>query len=158
MKENVVDVLMFLFDNYLGLEAAVEISEESLSAELEEAGFEINDINRAFDWLGDLTDVGKNSHSWLSLPSSTIRIFNPQEQKKLDASCQGFLHELIQKGVLDIKTRELIIERAMAIEGKKLPFYCFKKIAVLIMMNRNEAKEIQVWLKELLFEDEEVLH
>ena len=55
MKENVLDVLMYLFENYLDDDDnETEADRETLTVELEEAGFAKLEINKAFDWLENL--------------------------------------------------------------------------------------------------------
>ncbi|HSN17506.1 MAG TPA: DUF494 family protein, partial [Gammaproteobacteria bacterium] len=55
MKEHVLDVLMYLFENYLDDDDnETEADRETLTVELEEAGFAKPEINRAFDWLENL--------------------------------------------------------------------------------------------------------
>ncbi|MGZ8192915.1 MAG: DUF494 family protein, partial [Methylobacter sp.] len=55
MKENIFDVLMYLFENYM--EDEIEILPESdvIRTELLEAGFEQIEVNKAFDWLESLS-------------------------------------------------------------------------------------------------------
>ena len=44
MKENVLDVLMYLFENYMDDETEMNPDRESLRVELQEAGFRRNEI------------------------------------------------------------------------------------------------------------------
>ena len=48
MKETVLDVLMYLFENYFDDEGAVEPDQESLRQELVQAGFPEEEIGKAF--------------------------------------------------------------------------------------------------------------
>ena len=51
MKENVFDVLIYLFENYMDEETEVSPDPDSIRSELLEIGFPHREINRAFDWL-----------------------------------------------------------------------------------------------------------
>ena len=56
MKENVLDVLMYLFENYMNSESGQEPDQESIRVELEEAGFHHGEIKKASAWLEGLAE------------------------------------------------------------------------------------------------------
>ena len=56
MKENVLDVLMYLFETYVDTEEDPEPDHNELRNELSRAGFADLEIERALDWLDGLTD------------------------------------------------------------------------------------------------------
>ena len=51
MKENMLEVLMYLFENYMIEGNEFEPDQEILSAELSRAGFGDGEINKAFDLM-----------------------------------------------------------------------------------------------------------
>lgn len=53
MKENVLDVLTYMFESYFE-EADAVFNRETLLAELVEVGFNHSDVEKAFDWLAEL--------------------------------------------------------------------------------------------------------
>src|SRR5690606_40408022 len=57
MKENLLDVLLYLFENTLDEDTDFDPDRERLLAELEDAGFHRADIHRAFDWLEGLANA-----------------------------------------------------------------------------------------------------
>lgn len=158
MKENVIDVLMFLFDNYLSYEEGMPDDETTLACELEEAGFEVSEITQAFDWLGELADlqdveVEKLSHS------KAMRIFTEKEKKKLDVSCLSYLLQLEEMGFIDVVTREMIIERAMVIPVPQITLQAFKRIVGLVMLNSPQYKDNFAFIEDLVWEeDQSVIH
>ena len=56
MKENVLDVLMYLFETYVDTDEDPEPDQNELRDELAGAGFGDAEIDRALDWLEGLTD------------------------------------------------------------------------------------------------------
>jgi Smg protein len=54
MKENVLDVLMYLFENYVDEDTEIEPDRIQLQDKLLEAGFPGAEIDKAFDWLENL--------------------------------------------------------------------------------------------------------
>ena len=61
MKEDVLDVLMYLFENYMDDDVAIEADPEILKSQLREAGFLSTEINKAFTWLEDLSVLQEGS-------------------------------------------------------------------------------------------------
>ena len=53
MKETVLDILIYLFENYFDadIESAPEPDRDTLKDELERAGFSEHEVNRALQWL-----------------------------------------------------------------------------------------------------------
>ena len=56
MKENVLDVLMYLFETYVDTDEEPEADQNELRAELAGAGFGDAEIERALDWLDGLIE------------------------------------------------------------------------------------------------------
>ena len=56
MKENVLDVLMYLFENYFYDEPDDTPDRDSMEESLHQAGFSNGEINKAFDWLDGLAE------------------------------------------------------------------------------------------------------
>ena len=58
MKENVFDVLMYLFEKYyMDDDSPVATDRDSVHSELSKAGFRVDEIDRAFNWMEDLAAV-----------------------------------------------------------------------------------------------------
>ena len=75
MKEDVLDVLMYLFETYIETEDEPEADQNTLRIELIKAGFNNNEIDKALDWLDGLAENNEyfieNNHT-----TSAIRIYN----------------------------------------------------------------------------------
>ena len=54
-KENTLDVLFYLFENYSEVDDVTQ-NKAALQHYLQDAGFPNNDISKAFDWLESLAD------------------------------------------------------------------------------------------------------
>ena len=120
MKEDVLDVLMYLFENYMDEDITLNEDTETLKHQLLEAGFISSEINKAFTWLEDLATQQANSDSRPPHTSHSIRVFHPEEEKKLDVDCRGFLMFLEKIGVLNSASRELVIDRIIGLEWDEI--------------------------------------
>lgn len=155
MKETVLDVLMYLFDNYLSADFDWSEDDDVIADELEQAGFEEQDISTAIHWLSHLEDLYKDiGHQTES--EQSVRMLTHQERVKLDTNCQGYLIELLGQGVLDPATREIILETAMAIDVQTLNMSQFKRLIALVLLHHPNA-EVVITTDEDLYQDAEVI-
>ena len=110
MKEGVLDILIYLFENYMDdAEPCPQPDRALLKEELEHAGFEGADVSRALQWLDGLTESPDGESDRAN--ARAIRVFSHLEQLRLDTDCRGFLMHLEQIGILSAGQRELVIDR-----------------------------------------------
>ncbi len=154
MKENVLDVLMYLFQNYMTEDADIDPDRESMETELLEAGFPSHEITQAFEWLDGLM-ARLETPVMLLNEERSFRIYTDQEITRLDMECRGFLLFLEQAGVLSSETRELVIDRVMALETDDIDLTQLKWVILMVLFNQPDQEEAYAWLEDLMFEDVE---
>jgi Smg protein len=152
MKENVFDVLMYLFENYMDDEAGIDTDQESLKVELKQAGFLSSEITKAFEWLESLATLQENTLPHSVPTKNSIRMYNANEQKKLNIECRGFLLFLEQVGVLDETTRELVIDRAMALETDDFDLEHLKWVILMVLFNQPGQEEAFAWMEDMVLD------
>ena len=128
MKENIFDVLMYLFENYM--------ENEMIKTELEEAGFNQTEVIKAFDWLESLSLQGSID----PMVAPAFRIFSTQEQHKLDLECRNFLMFIERSGILSPGNRELVIDRAMALENEEISLEKLKWIVLMVLLSQPDEE------------------
>lgn len=149
MKENVFDVLMYLFENYF-YDEEPQPDRDSLETELYEAGFSQIEVRKAFDWLEGLAE--SRDYPVLSVNSANaIRVYAEQETGKLDLECQGFLMFLEQVGILTPHSRELVIDRVMALHDE-VDLDTLKWVILMVLFNQPGEEEAFACMENLLFE------
>jgi Smg protein len=152
MKESILDVLLYLFEHYIANDADLVRDRDSLQNGLLEAGFSPAEIHKAFDWLDGLAE---RRHD----PSSTraggpTRIFFGPELDKLDVDCRGFLMFLEQQGILDANQRELVLDRAMALDQDELDLDDLKWVVLMVLFNQPGSEAAYAWMETQMFEDD----
>jgi Smg protein len=152
MKENVLDVLMYLFENFMDEEAHMDASQEVLKTELVAAGFPEAEIHKAFAWLEGLSKAQESRAPTKPGPPS-VRIFTRQEIEKLDLECRGFLLFLEQVGVLDQATRELVIDRVMALGTEEIDLQQLKWVILMVLFNQPGQEAALAWMEDLVFNE-----
>ena len=88
MKENVHDVLMYLFETYVDADEQPEADQNELRDELARAGFDDPEIDRALDWLDGLTDH-QDSLPYNPQTKNGTRCYIDVEQDRLDVFFRG---------------------------------------------------------------------
>lgn len=143
MKENTLDVLFYLFDNYPDMGDNLPEDRESMHVYLQDAGFLNSEIVRAFDWLESLGDeAAKVGHVYRP---NAIRIFSPYEQRWLDAECQGYLMFLEQAGVLSPEAREQVLVRVLELEDADFNLDRLRWVVLMVLVNRPEEGNSFFW-------------
>lgn len=143
MKENMLDVLFYLFDNYPDMGDNLPEDRAAMHGYLQDAGFLNSEINRAFDWLESLGDEAaqvERTHG-----SSTLRVFAPQEQYWLNSECQGYLLFLEQAGVISPAAREQILDRVMELQDEDFDLDRLKWVVLMVLINRPEEGNSFFW-------------
>lgn len=154
MKENVLDVLMYLFENYMDSEIAMFPDQESLKTELMDAGFTNNEVDKAFDWLEGLASLKEDAINTIPVANNSIRIYTDHELKKITVECRGFLLFLEQIGVIDPIMRELVIDRVMALEGdEEIDIHQLKWVILMALFNQPGREAAFAWIEDQVFED-----
>ena len=136
MKENMLDVLLYIFEFCDEEELKLDQSDEALHGKLVRAGFGNQEIFKAFSWLNDLSEQGLDQ-ARLPAPDS-FRVFSQDEIVRLPAECRGLLFQMEQFGVVDADAREQIIERALALEMDDMDLDQFKWVLMMVLLNQDK--------------------
>src|SRR5690606_24656059 len=90
----------------------------------------------------------------ISPESDSVRIYAEAEMARLNAECRGFIAFLENAGALDALTRELIIERAMALDRFSVNLHRLKVIVLMVLWQQEQPMDSLI-LDELLNGDDE---
>jgi Smg protein len=152
IKQSVVDVLMFLFERYLDDESgSVTDKRDSLQLSLEEIGFNNQEINQAFEWLEDLAELQSDSDEYISIKDSSTRIYSEEEKKLISVENIDFLTFLEQAQVLTPATRELILDRVIAL-GYPLDMEQLKWIIMIVLHSHPGVKTTLALVEDFIFD------
>ena len=153
MKENVLDVLMYLFEAYIDAEVEPEPDQNELKDELSRAGFGDTEIDRALDWLDGLTD---NHERFICNPQTAhgTRIYNALEMERLDAECRGFITYLEQIRILSPPQREILIDRLLALETPDIDVEQIKWVVLMVLFSQPGQELAYARMEDLVFEEE----
>ena len=152
MKESILDVLLYLFEHYFSEDADLIRDRDSLQNGLIQAGFSPAEINKAFDWLDALAE----QRPAVAQPrvDGPVRVFHGPELDKLDVESRGFLLFLEQHRVLDAHQRELVLDRAMALDQDELDLDDLKWVVLMVLFTQPGAEAAYAWMETQMFGEE----
>lgn len=157
MKESILDVLLYLFEHYFTEDADLVRDHDSLRSgplfeELGQAGFSPAEINKAFEWLDALASQRPSTAT--PRVGGPTRVYFGPELDKLDVECRGFLLFLEQHGILDADQRELVLDRAMALDQDQLDLDDLKWVVLMVLFNQPGSEAAYAWMETQMFVDE----
>lgn len=160
MKENILDILLFVFDNYYIGSGRLPNDPIDFSFELHMVGFSQREIDGAIHWLQVLNKKHQQGAPILKTPcaSNSIRAYDARELSKLDMDSRALLQSLQNKGLLAPIARELIIDSVMMIGAEKIELDDFKSLIGLVMFNHPDMYDVLQLITELTMTKEEVYH
>jgi Smg protein len=123
------EVLVYVYENFWSVDACPQL--DQLGRKLSAAGFDSDEIEQALQWLAGLNLVSHQSEPIDISPPTTppvshapsehsLRVYSVSEQDHLGAECLGFISFLESAGVLPPQMREIVIDRAMALDDLKI--------------------------------------
>ena len=151
-EETILDVLLFLFENYIYDDPDVVRDRDSLQKTLLQAGFSPTETSKAFDWLEELSrerPINSAKHN-----DTPLRLFSENEMQRLDTESRGFLMFLEQQGVLDASQRELVLDRAMALDQEEIDLDDLKWVVLMVLFNQPGSEAAFAWMENQMFGDE----
>ena len=152
MKENVLDVLMYLFESYVDTEEEPEADQNELRDELARAGFGDPEIDRALEWLDGLTEHQDN-FAYHAQTAQGTRIYSDFEHERLDAACRGYITYLEQIGILPALQREILIDRLLALETADIDVEQIKWVVLMVLFSQPGQELAYARMEDLVFDE-----
>ncbi|MDR3490653.1 MAG: DUF494 domain-containing protein [Gammaproteobacteria bacterium] len=153
------DVLMFIFENYMDGNVALKTDNETIAIELEKVGFTKGEIDCALDWLEGLSRFKVSMETAPLFASPSLRHFIAEETEQLGTEGKGFLLYLEQLGILDPATREMVIDRVMALDSRAVDLGRVKWVVLMVLFSLPEKKLTLSLLQDMILSDAfDVLH
>ncbi len=163
VKENVLDILIYLFEHYMLEHVEDEMDENVIMQELVQAGFSHTTIDRAFDWLENLA-IMCDEHETSTLIADqqgddvatsvvpiSMRHFAPDELDRISFEARGLLLSLEQRGLLTAVSREMVIDRLMALDDDEIELEHVKWVILMVLTNCSDDFSTE-WTEALVLD------
>ncbi len=150
MNENVVDILIYLYETYTDSDQPPPSDQAELQSELVTAGFPEQEVERAFRWLDDLA-LQQLEQEYSPQTTKSFRAFSTNEILRLDTACRGLLMFLERHGILDQSSRELVIERVIALNNPHISIDELRWVVLIVLMNQPGQEIAFNQMEELIY-------
>ncbi|MBK9161394.1 MAG: DUF494 domain-containing protein [Nitrosomonadales bacterium] len=140
------EILMYLFESYF--DAGSYPEPDKLSRKLSAAGFEGEEIDEAITWLSALHQQDPVNYP-AAIECTGIRYFAELEQQRISFAARQFLLFSEQQRMISAVEREMIIDRAVALQHENLGLDKLKMIMLMVLWNRHQDLDALL-IEELL--------
>ena len=153
MNETVLDVLMYLFENFAEQEYEHAPDQMVLRDELLQAGFGEPEVDRALDWLEGLAT--NDTEPFANKPAQrSVRMFSTRELARLDTECRGYVVYLEQIRILTPVQREVVLDRLMALDSPDIDVEQVKWVVLMVLFSQPGQEAAFARMEDLVFEDD----
>jgi len=155
MNENIVELLLYLFENYIYENDSEEFDKKLIQQGLTHAGFSSLTINNAFLWLDDLQQDVKSFQN-IEMSPEGFRVFTQTEQSKLDSECIDFIYYLNSSEILDNIQREILINAIMKLKTNNIDIDDLQWLALMVLFSQPEQEQAFAHLEALMFDTDDL--
>jgi len=74
------------------------------------------------------------------------------EHEKLDSECRGYLLKLEQMGIFTPASRELVIDRVMALEADEITIEQLRWVSLIVLYNLANSDIPYSWLEDIVMD------
>lgn len=133
-KENgVVHALMYLFQMHIDEYRNGTAETADLLQCLDDAGFSFKISRQAMRWIQDLN--AQTADLILPATATAIRIFSSVEKNLLGLEAIDYIEYLSTIGVLDMQSREVVMDRLLALESKRVDIALVKWVSLMVLFH-----------------------
>jgi Smg protein len=138
---SVLKVLIYVYDHYMLADPADVPERRHMLDDLRKRGFSVSEVVRAMEWLSALVgdsqaEPGPEGLAQDRQDSAALRVFADGELSRLSADCRAFLMLLDRQRVLTTRQRELVIERALALDVEEIDVEQLKWVVLLVLSSQ----------------------
>lgn len=149
-----LDVLIYVFEKHMRSHDGIDLDRDFLMKDLLKAGFEEDQILEALDWLDDLSLGQMDTDAPMS---NSLRVYQDIEIAKIGVDNIDILIRLEKLGILSARSRELVIDRLMALPGAGLAPYQIKCVVLLVLFSDPEGAKALSAMEYFVMKDNETL-
>ncbi|MDO8811738.1 MAG: DUF494 domain-containing protein [Gallionella sp.] len=140
------EILMYLFESYF--DAGSYPEPDKLSRKLSAVGFEDDEISEALTWLSALQQQNPDNYP-ATLEHAGLRHFADLELLRISFEARQFLIFAEQQKMISAVEREMVLDRAVALQQENIKLDKLKLIMLMVLWNRHRELD-PLLVEELL--------
>jgi len=135
---SVLKVLIYVYDHYMLADPADVPERHRMLQDLRQRGFSVSEVVHAMEWLsalvGDQPAVPVPADG--EATACGLRVFADGELSRLSPDSRAFLMLLDRQHVLTPRQRELVIDRALALDVEEVDVEQLKWVVLLVLSSQ----------------------
>ena len=135
---SVLKVLIYVYDHYMLADPADVPERHRMLQDLQQRGFSVSEVVQAMEWLSAL--VGDQQAAPVpadgAANGAALRVFADGELSRLSPDSRAFLMLLDRQHVLTPRQRELVIDRALALDVDEVDVEQLKWVVLLVLSSQ----------------------
>ena len=154
MKESVLDILIYLFENYF--DADLELRPRTRPRHAQgRAGTSriLRTRSRPRAGMARAAVRGPAARRRHSSRSRAIRVFDAREQARLDTDCRGYILYLENIGIVNAAQRELVIDRLLALDARQIDIEQVKWVVLMVLFSQPGQESAYLRMEDLVFDN-----
>jgi len=155
MKQHMMDVLVYVFENYMTEQYNVKESghRQLIISGLQKIGFSPGLIEEALVWL---QQVSREPGAMIKPADESVRHFSHKEQLIVGHDGIEFIEYLMAQGILNHHSRELLIDGLLYLKADNIDVDDLQWLALIILFSQPDQEQAFVDLERLLFDPAEI--
>jgi Smg protein len=134
---SVLKVLIYVYDHYMLADSGEVPERHRMLQDLQKRGFSVSEVVQAMEWLSALVgDQRASPTADGEAKDGGLRIFADGELSRLSPDSRAFLMVLDRQHVLTPRQRELVIERALALDVDEVDVEQLKWVVLLVLSSQ----------------------
>ncbi|HVS78182.1 MAG TPA: DUF494 domain-containing protein [Steroidobacteraceae bacterium] len=139
---SVLKVLIYVYDHYMLADPADVPERRYMLQDLQSRGFSVTEVVHAMEWLSALVGDQRAAPGPAepAQGGGGLRVFADGELSRLSADSRAFLGLLDRQRVLTPQQRELVIERALALDIEEVDVEQIKWVVLLVLSSQPDQE------------------
>ncbi len=150
-------LLVHILKHHVNDIGELDDSYDDLMCELEEAGFRQSQVKEALSWLETLASR-RTDLSRFSVDPSSMRVFSDFEQQALGRAGCNYLLSLENMNILNAETKELVIDRVLALEQEGVNEYLIQWVTLVVLYGYPQYNHALKRMELLVYDEFEGMH
>jgi len=147
MDPSVLNVVLYLYEHYLE-DDAERPPRAALENILQSGGVSPAKASQALDWL----DAFASERPAPAAPrNGAQRIYGSYERSRLSTAALGLVMQLEQEGILDASERELVLERALALDEAVVELEAMQWVVLLTLYHQPGRENAFARMEDLCY-------
>ncbi len=138
MNERIIDIIIFLLEEFKQPKSRDEESYSNLSKQLMSQGYTENEINLAFSWIfNHLQKKDQPAQEEFQYEEGSVRILHEVEKVVISPEAYGYLLQLSNLGLLSDYDLETVIDRALSSGSTSITLDDIKTLVAPIILETD---------------------